>query len=470
MTRISIKSIKRISVINAETGIELYCKDISSSFFLEHDNQLVSGFISALIGFSKAIVKEEIQEIVFANSRLFFKRFSKVIIVVMTTLGEECIFIDRLINDLGNQIETQVDISPHRQFDVISPEQTSSFETLVCEILEREKSTPLISIKPEKSPKIVIAGPKRAGKTTALRKFFYSWDEEELKAITPTVDYSVLHSFLDALRTELTIFDLGGQAQYIENHLTMDNRWKGAAAIIFMVDIHHTGEFQQALEYLMKIIQILRVNEEEPFIGLFAHKYDPEKKSGLKPNLQEFLRTFRKISEWPRYSIFLSSIFDESLHLAFIRTISRAIPFNLLQNILKSAIFFETQNQVWKTISSQMNHNLNTHELEEKIIDLAVPYGEKLASEILSDWLANNLQIFEVRTPNDSLNVEVLDLQGGIRINVRLPKEDQSSVTFAVIEGLFTGLGSFFGLSKINRLTLEETTDSIQAGWSLLEF
>ncbi|MFW9906378.1 MAG: Rab family GTPase, partial [Candidatus Thorarchaeota archaeon] len=272
-----MKSIKRISIINAESGIEVYKKDIGSSFFLKHDNQLISGFISAIMDFSKSIVEEEIQEIVFANSRLFFKRFPTVIVVIMTTLGNRHNIINKVINDLGSQIEASGKIPSGT--DPISEQITLYYDTLISKSLNIQKSSSLITY--VKKPKIVIAGPKKAGKTTAIRKFFYSWDEDQLQTITPTVDYSILYSFMDVLKTELTIFDLGGQEQYINNHIAMEMKWKEAAAVIFMVDVSQPEEFSQANEYLMNVLRIFRSNNEEPFIGLFAHKFDPERTSEL---------------------------------------------------------------------------------------------------------------------------------------------------------------------------------------------
>ncbi|MHA1332332.1 MAG: hypothetical protein ACTSR2_14790, partial [Candidatus Hodarchaeales archaeon] len=96
-----IHAIKRISIINTDTGIEIYQKNYEPSFFLEHDNQLISGFISALIQFSQEIVRQEIEEVVFANSQLYLKRFSIVIVVIMTPLGVRRDDISPIIEYLG---------------------------------------------------------------------------------------------------------------------------------------------------------------------------------------------------------------------------------------------------------------------------------------------------------------------------------------------------------------------------------
>lgn len=462
-----IQALKRISVINAETGIELYNKDFEPNFYLEHDNQLISGFISALIGFSKSIVRDEIQEIVFANSKLFIQRFQKVIIVMMTTLNSNRFSIQRLISNLGNQIESNVVI--RKQIDVISAESYSKLEEIVNREINTEDE---FQVEPltKKHPKIVVAGLKQVGKTTTIHKFFYSWDKERLRDIKPTVDYSILHSFLDFLSAELTIFDLGGQSQYIDNHLKMGDRWKEAAAIIFMVDISIPDDFSSAYRYLASIIDKLKENNEEPFIGLFVHKYDPNKTADLQPYIQDFLNEFRGIFTWPRYSIFLTSIYDESLHLAFMRTLVRIIPRDLFKTILESSIFFEICNQVWTTISQQSNIDLERSESRDKIIGLAVPYGEKLANEILSEWIAGGTKASLIKLQNKSLIAEVADIQGGLRIKIEFPDQNDRLLSLTVTEGILTGLGNFFSLSNIIRFDEGIKPGKFFAIWGLYEF
>jgi len=468
MKPVGIQALKRISVINAETGIELYNQDFGTNFYLEHDNQLISGFISALIGFSKTIVKDEIQEIVFANSKLFVQRFQKVIIVVMATLRSDRFQIQTIISNLNDQIESQIEIS--NKIVVISQETVSILGNIITKLINSVSESKNQFSKPIKHPKIVIAGLKQAGKTTTIHKFFYSWNKDRLKDIKPTVDYSIFHSFLDFLSTELTIFDLGGQSQYIDNHLKAETKWKEAAAIIFMVDISLPEEFPDAFDYLQQIIKILHENDEEPFIGLFVHKYDPDKATALRENVQTFLTEFRGIFSWPKYSIFLTSIFDESLHLAFMRTLSRIIPRGLFKTILESAIFFETRNQVWLTISEKFNLKSKEQTYYKQIIELAIPYGEKLANEILNEWIVSGNKASLKEMQEKKLNVSVDDIQGGLRIKVEFQDQTNHLLSISVIEGLFTGLGNFFGLSNVTMIDQGKTSDFSYVTWGLYEF
>ena len=141
----------------------------------------------------------------------------------MATMNSNRFSIQRLISNLSNQIESKVEI--RKQIDVISTESYSKLDEIVNRALTTEDELQIVPLT-KKHPKIVVAGLKQVGKTTTIHKFFYSWDKERLKDIKPTVDYSISHSFLDFLSAELTIFDLGGQSQYIDNHLKTEDRWK----------------------------------------------------------------------------------------------------------------------------------------------------------------------------------------------------------------------------------------------------
>jgi GTPase SAR1 family protein len=320
------------------------------------------------------------------------------------------------------------------------------------------------------APKIVVAGLRKAGKTTAIRSFFDSWDKDKLRSIRPTVDYSIFNSFLEEIKSELTIFDLGGQDQYIKKHLIDVSKWKGASAIIFVVDMHKPGEFGAANQYLNEIMSIVRDLGESPFIGLFAHKYDPDKVGDLQLSLTQFLKTFKGLFKWSKYSVFMSSIYDDSLYLAFMRTLIRIIPRDLLNRILGSAIFFETQNRVWKTISEDLSPEHESHEFWNKIVKLSVPYGENLANKIFREWLSGQMDETVNKEITELIRIKIEDIAGGMKANITLPREGSSLLIVAVIEGLLTGLGNVFGFSRIIRLHVDQTPGDIATSWGLYEF
>ena len=274
-------------------------------------------------------------------------------------------------------------------------------------------------------------------------------------------------------RRNLTIFDLGGQERYIEQHLTQETKWKSAAAILFMVDIQDIESFQEAYNYLKKILNILKTQKQTPFVGIFAHKYDPDKINQLQPNLNAFLRIFRGINDWPRYSFFMTSIFDDSLHLAFMQTLTRIVPCHIVHNVLESAIFFETQNEIWNTVSQRIDKDVDLLGFQERIISLAIPYGEKMANEIFKNWLSQDIKQTLEKPSRIPLDVEVIEMQRAFRINVkmkRLLKEENLLIMTAVIEGLLTGLGNVFSLSRIERDEVNIETEVISFSWTLYEF
>ncbi len=467
MNDVSYKTIKRISIINADTGIEIYQKDYQSSFFLEKDNQLISGFISALVQFSQEIVKDNIQEMIFSNSLLYLKRFSTILIVILTPLGIERENVVPIFNILGEQIENTFDPD---QLDFVTPQLSEKIENLLDSSLEKDVKLPTVSsARLTTSPKIVIAGLRKAGKTTAIRKFFDSWNIEQLQSIRPTIDYSIFHSFLDVMKTELSIFDLGGQTQYINQHIKDESKWRGATAVLFIVDMYKPEEFQQAYDYLVRILKIFETMNETPFIALVGHKYDPDKLSELQPHLMSLLKTFKGLFTWPRYSVFLSSIYDDSLYLTFMRTLARIIPRDLLQNILESAIFFETQNRVWNTVSEELDPEADPHHFWEKIVKLSIPYGEKLANDLFQGWISGDLAE-EMNQSIDLIDVKIDDIAGGMQININFPREGTTPLLGNVIEGLLTGLGNVFGFSRIMRLHADQEVGKISTSWGMYEF
>ncbi|MHA1946067.1 MAG: ADP-ribosylation factor-like protein [Candidatus Hodarchaeales archaeon] len=461
--------VKRLSIISAESGIELYNKNYEPSFFLENDNQLISGFLSALIQFSQEVVKDEIQEIVFANSQLCLKRLPDLILLIMAPLGTDRSEVYPILDHLSKNLKTDKEISELLLGGMVTPEITKKIDNFVSHTLKQEIVPSLPPLR-DKRPKVVIAGLRKSGKTTIIRKFFDSWNEEQLQSIRPTIDYSIFNSFVEVMKTKLTIFDLGGQTQYVNQHLADKTKWRGATAILFLVDMHKPDEFNEAYHYLERILEILRSLGETPFIALVGHKYDPDQVSRLQPNLQSLLRSFKGLFKWPRYSVFLSSIYDDSLYLAFMRTLVRIIPRDLFQNILESAIFFETQNEVWKTLADEADLEQDSPEFQSRITRLSAPYGENLANSMFTNWLTEKGSRSIQKSSLNPLEVKISDMPGGIRADVKMPEVKENLMNLAVIEGLLTGLANVFGFSKVMRFSSSKEIGSLSASWGLYEF
>ncbi len=465
----NLNIVKRISIISAKSGLELYNKSFEPSFFLENDNQLISGFLSALIQFSKEVVKDEIQEIVFANSQIYLKRLPGLILLIMTPLGANRLDVNPILEHVCKNLKGDGKITDLLLEGSKTPEIANKIDKFVTQTLQQEIKPSLPLLK-DKRPKLIIAGLRKVGKTTIIRKFFDSWNEEQLRTIRPTVDYSIFNSLVEVMKTKLTIFDLGGQTQYIKQHLNDENKWRGATAIIFLVDMYRPDEFEEANNYLSQILEILNSLGETPFISLLGHKYDPDKVSELQLNLQRFLKTFKGLFNWSRYSVFLSSIYDDSLYLAFMRTLARIIPRDLFQNILESAIFFETKNDVWKTLAGEIELKRDSPEFWARITRLSIPYGENLANNIFTNWLTSKGSKPLVKSSINPLLVELSDIAGGICVTVKVPEEQDTSMTLAVIEGLLSGLANIFGFSKVMRLQSEKEIGFTLTSWGLYEF
>ena len=151
------------------------------------------------------------------------------------------------------------------------------------------------------------------------------------------------------------------------------------------------------------------------------------------------------------------------------RTLVRIIPRDILQNIVGSAIFFETQNRVWNTISEEIDPEADPQRFWEKIVKLSIPYGEKLANEIFQGWLSGDLNE-GMKQDLNLIEVKMEDIAGGMQIDIALPREGTSPLLVNVIEGLLKGLGNVFGFSRVMKLHADPVPRYITTSWGMYEF
>jgi len=166
----------------------------------------------------------------------------------------------------------------------------------------------------KKEQKVVVVGLSNAGKTTILKKFGGEIGIRDLAKLSPTrgVDRQEIITS-DIL---LLIWDFGGQEEYREMYLKDPNKYfLKVDLIIYVIDLQDPEKYNESIQYFDKIIDIIEKLEENPYILIFIHKYDPDLKDNpelllnieyVKDLIKNIFRGRKKLD----YDIYLSSIYS----------------------------------------------------------------------------------------------------------------------------------------------------------------
>ena len=167
----------------------------------------------------------------------------------------------------------------------------------------------------KKEQKVAVVGLDNAGKTAILTKLGGRLGINDLALIKPTKGVERRHIKTDVL--DLYIWDFGGQISFRERYLENPEKYfLQLDLLMFVVDIQDSERFEDFFDYFEKILDIIIALEENPYLLVFIHKYDPDIKSKpeillnvefLKENLRE---VFEKKNYEFDYEIYLTSIFS----------------------------------------------------------------------------------------------------------------------------------------------------------------
>ncbi|MFX1357062.1 MAG: ADP-ribosylation factor-like protein [Promethearchaeota archaeon] len=163
--------------------------------------------------------------------------------------------------------------------------------------------------------KVVVVGLDNAGKTAILTKFGGKLGIADLATLKPTKGVERHYIKTEDSELDLFIWDMGGQLkyrnQYIENpekfFLQLD-------LLIYVIDVQDSERYAESFEYFEEILEILKILEENPFILIYIHKYDPDLKADpeillnielLKENLNTLLTQYGF-----DYEAYLTSIYS----------------------------------------------------------------------------------------------------------------------------------------------------------------
>ena len=163
--------------------------------------------------------------------------------------------------------------------------------------------------------KVIVIGLDNAGKTAILNKFGGHLGIFDLANLKPTkgVDRRYIETQNSSL--DLYIWDFGGQAQYRSKYLKNPEQYfLQVDLLIYVIDLQDPERFPESFEYFEQILKTLTTLEEDPFVLIYIHKFDPDLKHDpetllnielLKDNLNQTLTSFGY-----DYEAYLTSIYS----------------------------------------------------------------------------------------------------------------------------------------------------------------
>ena len=163
--------------------------------------------------------------------------------------------------------------------------------------------------------KIIVIGLDNAGKTAILNKFGGRLGISDLANLKPTKGVDRRHIKAENSDLDLFIWDFGGQAQYRSKYLKNPEQYfLQVDLLIYVIDIQDSERFPESFEYFEQILKTLTILEEDPFVLIYIHKFDPDLKHDtetllnielLKDNLNQSLTSFGY-----DYEAYLTSIYS----------------------------------------------------------------------------------------------------------------------------------------------------------------
>ncbi|TET05781.1 MAG: hypothetical protein E3J90_00040 [Promethearchaeota archaeon] len=163
--------------------------------------------------------------------------------------------------------------------------------------------------------KVIVIGLDNAGKTAILNKFGGRLGINDLANLKPTKGVDRRYIETENSSLDLYVWDFGGQAQYRSKYLKNPEQYfLQVDLIIYVIDLQDSERFPESFEYFEQILKTLTILEEDPFVLIYIHKFDPDLKHDtetllnielLKDNLNQSLTSFGY-----DYEAYLTSIYS----------------------------------------------------------------------------------------------------------------------------------------------------------------
>ena len=164
-----------------------------------------------------------------------------------------------------------------------------------------------------KVKKVLIMGLDNSGKTSIVLCLRGVKDLSSFSSLKPTRGFKI--NKFQALGSEYSIWDFGGQEQFREGYLNdFQNYIKETNKFIYVLDVQDQERFNISLNYLDKIVILLRKHKINIVFSIFLHKYDPDleftNKEFSDKVVPDLIRNIKElIPNDFRYQIYKTSIY-----------------------------------------------------------------------------------------------------------------------------------------------------------------
>jgi small GTP-binding protein len=214
-------------------------------------------------------------------------------------------------NVLYNDINSQKRIEHLLQTDLEIEEKIKK-AIVICNVALKIKEESISLSKKEQ--KVIVVGLSNAGKTTILKKFGGEIGIKDLAKLRPTK--GVERQEIITSDMVLLLWDFGGQHEYRDKYLREpDKYFINIDLIIYVIDLQDPDKYLESIDYFEKIIDLIEKLEEDPYILIFIHKYDPDVKENPEVLLnivyvKDLVKNVFKERKQLDYDIYLSSIYS----------------------------------------------------------------------------------------------------------------------------------------------------------------
>ena len=431
------------------------------------DFQLMNNFIDVFKEFSKSLTQEiqTIHTIQGFNLHISIKTYLKytIILAIDQKLDELILagFFHGISTDMENYLQSkklkEEMLENKNNGNQTIDELTQTIRKTLSPLLNTGYTFSDLQVLPDTKPllKIGLLGNAKAGKSSILKKFFDNWQIDSLTNIKATIRLEIVNKFETFLQQNVHTFDFGGQKTFIESYLSKKDIWENFVLLIFVIDITQPDNFEPSFEYLSQIIEHLeKTNIKIPKISLFIHKYDPDKRSNLKQNLQLFIELFNMFSD-ATVSLYLTSIYDASSNIALIQSLYFSMPEVMIELILEEQFIHKFEERILQPFISQQwseSHITMLQILEKEIRQLVKEKSSFFGAELQRQWLQTliNQQSRNVsKKSTDLINIYVKGQEILIKIKDWSHKNISNEIVVPLLSWTLEGVANTFYLHEI---------------------